>query len=282
MRVFISSTHDDLVEHRRAVDEALARLSLQSGRMEVFGAGPQAPVEKSLEEVANSDLFVGIYAHRYGFVPTDHQVSITELEYKEALRLGKPVFAFLIDSRFEWKPEFIEGEPGRSHLNDLKRRISLQSRKDTFTSPVDLAYKVATSVGNYLLAQALPEFARRIAVPAATDPVRLENLALLHTSFRAPKADDRFRDGLQYYQFEVIVIAPNAVMERIEYVTYHLEKAWPEANRKQVISDRGSRFKMKELANGTSIVTADISIKGQSEAVKLNRFIDLRSDGPRL
>src|SRR5580704_16336377 len=110
MRVFISSTHDDLVEHRRAVDEALARLSLQSGRMEVFGAGPQAPVEKSLEEVANSDLFVGIYAHRYGFVPTDHQVSITELEYKEALRLGKPVFAFLIDSRFEWKPEFIEGE----------------------------------------------------------------------------------------------------------------------------------------------------------------------------
>jgi hypothetical protein len=86
MRVFVSSTYDDLVEHRRAVDDALVRLNLQSGRMEVFGAGPRAPVEKCLEEVANSDLFVGIYAHRYGFVPVDNRVSITELEYREALR----------------------------------------------------------------------------------------------------------------------------------------------------------------------------------------------------
>lgn len=77
-------------------------------------------------------------------------------------------------------------------------------------------------------------------------------------------------------------MAPDFGMEKINSVTYHLEKAWPEANRTQVIRDRSSRFKMKELANGTSIVTATIEIEGQAQPLKLNRFIDLRPDGPRL
>jgi hypothetical protein len=70
-------------------------------------------------------------------------------------------------------------------------------------------------------------------------------------------------------------------MQRISSVTYHLEEAWT-PNRIQVITDRESRFKMKELANGTSIVRADIVIEGQDKPLQLNRFIDLRADGPRL
>jgi hypothetical protein len=77
-------------------------------------------------------------------------------------------------------------------------------------------------------------------------------------------------------------MAPALVMEKISSVTYRLEEAWPEANRTQVIRDRSSRFKMKELANGTSIVTATIEIEGRAQPLELNRFIDLRPDGPRL
>lgn len=278
MSVFLSSTSLDLAEHRRAVKEGLDRIGERVLRMETFGARPDEPTRASLSEVGECDLFVGIYAYRYGFVPPNTHASVTELEYERAIELEKPVFGFVVDEDFDWKPSFIEGEPGRARLAALKQRLSASHIIERFTSPTDLAFKVSTSVSNYLSKQ----LQRHIPPPETTQLIGPENVALLHTSFRSPKADARFHDGLRYYQFEVIVVAPDSVMEKINSVTYQLDKAWPEALRTKTTRDRGSRFKMKELANGTSIVTASIEIEGQAQPLKLNRFIDLRPDGPRL
>lgn len=278
MSVFLSSTSVDLAEHRRAVKDGLDRIGERVLRMETFGARPDEPTRASLSEVGECDLFVGVYAHRYGFVPPNAHASVTELEYERAVELHKHAFVFIVDEEFEWKPSYIEGEPGRARLAALKQRLSANHTIERFTSPTDLAFKVSTSISNYLTKQ----LELHIPLPEAAQLVGPENVALLHTSFRSPKADERFRDGRRYYQFEVIVVAPDLVMGKINSVTYYLEKAWPESNRTQVIRDRGSRFKMKELANGTSIVTAFIEIEGQAQPLKLNRFIDLRPDGPRL
>jgi hypothetical protein len=123
--------------------------------------------------------------------------------------------------------------------------------------------------------------ARRIPAPADDAAVRLANVALLHTSFFSAKETAR-RDGMRYFQFEVVVIAPPAVMERITSVIWRMEDVWPEKNRVQLSHDHAKRFKMKELANGTSIVRAEINIEGQQEPLRLNRFIDLREEGRRL
>ncbi|ALG10429.1 pYEATS domain-containing protein [Kibdelosporangium phytohabitans] len=128
----------------------------------------------------------------------------------------------------------------------------------------------------------LPEQAARIPSPGVTGPVSLENIALLHTSFIRPDKTREFDDGRTYYQFEVIVIAPDDVLRRVVSVRYELEKAWPEHLRVRTVADRATRFKLKELANGTSIVTARIDLRGQDQPLLLNRFIDLRPDGPRL
>jgi hypothetical protein len=40
MKVFLSSTYSDLVDHRKAAAEALERLGQQVGRMEIFGSRP--------------------------------------------------------------------------------------------------------------------------------------------------------------------------------------------------------------------------------------------------
>lgn len=69
-------------------------------------------------------------------------------------------------------------------------------------------------------------------------------------------------------------------MNRITSVTYELEKVWRDPVRD--VTDRASRFKLKELANGTSIVLARIHLRGQTEPLLLNRFIDLRPTGPRI
>ena len=121
-----------------------------------------------------------------------------------------------------------------------------------------------------------------IPTPPASENVTLQNIALMHTSFISEEGTRQFNDGRVYYQFEVVVIAPKPVMARIKQVTYTLPEAWPEANRVKVIRDRQSRFKLKELANGTAIVLADVQFEDQNDVLHLNRFIDLRPEGPRI
>jgi hypothetical protein len=124
--------------------------------------------------------------------------------------------------------------------------------------------------------------AEKLPAPHAGEQITIENVALLHTSFYSESGTRRFANGLQYFQFEVIVIAPDSVVRRIKDVTYYLEDSWPQPLRTRTITDVASRFKMKELANGTSIVRAEIKFTDQDTCLWLNRFIDLRSDGPRI
>jgi len=95
VRVFLSSTYLDLKKYRDLVAEAIARLGNSTSRMEIFGARPEAPPFACLHEVEQCDLFVRIYAHRYGYVPPGQVVSITEEEYRYAKSLGKSIFAIL-------------------------------------------------------------------------------------------------------------------------------------------------------------------------------------------
>ncbi|MCK7480695.1 MAG: DUF4062 domain-containing protein [Candidatus Moduliflexus flocculans] len=55
------------------------------------------PLDACLKEVEESDLFIGIYALRYGFIPEGADISITEMEYLHAKKLGKPIYCFLLD-----------------------------------------------------------------------------------------------------------------------------------------------------------------------------------------
>lgn len=150
MRIFLSSTFVDLAEHRQAVAEAVERLGQQGVRMEVFGARPEEPQQACLAEIDGCDLFVGIYAHRYGFVVPGTEVSITETEYDHAEKSGKPILCFTVHEDHPWPPKMVEAEPGKSRLARFKERVGLRTVRDTFTTPADLALKVATSIGRHL------------------------------------------------------------------------------------------------------------------------------------
>ena len=119
-KVFVSSTYTDLKDHRQAVIDNLLRLKLQPVAMEFFGAEPAEPKQVCDSEIEDCDLFVGIYAHRYGFVPEGTEKSITEQEFDLARKLEKPCFCYLIDEDHPWPPKSIEDEPGKSRLRDLR------------------------------------------------------------------------------------------------------------------------------------------------------------------
>jgi len=150
MKVFLSSTYVDLTDYRNKAAEAIERLDQQVGRMEVFGARPNEPQAASLEEVAACDIFVGMYAHRYGYRPPGSDISITEAEFRHAKSLGKPIFCFVVNDDYPWLPPMIEEEPGKTKLKTFKTEIGAGLVTENFTSPDDLALKIATSVGRYI------------------------------------------------------------------------------------------------------------------------------------
>ena len=188
MKVFISSTARDLSKHRFAVALALERLGLQVARMEAFGAMPDDATEASFEEVEGSELFVGIYAQRYGYVPPDSTSSITESEFDYAYNLRRPPFCFFIDSEYPWPQELIEQNPGKEKLAAFKARIETLVVRDVFTTPDVLATRVATSIGRYLISdprrhvgRGAAEYARTTLADIATatflDVMRMFNVA---------------------------------------------------------------------------------------------------------
>ena len=68
---------------------ALEKGGLDVARMEAYTAADERPLEKCLRDVAQSDIYVGVYAWRYGYEPpAEHGnpdgKSITELEYRKA------------------------------------------------------------------------------------------------------------------------------------------------------------------------------------------------------
>jgi hypothetical protein len=107
------------------------------------------------------------------------------------------------------------------------------------------------------------EPAANIPSPSAAESVSLENIVLYDTSFLRPDETIRRDDGRTYYQIEVVVIAPDKVLDRIVSVTYDLPDAWPPHLRTRTVTDRASLFKLKELAYGTAIIRARVDLRGQ-------------------
>lgn len=83
LRVFVSSTLRELADERRAARSAIERLRLAPVMFEL-GARPHPPRALYRAYLAQSDVFVGIYAESYGWVAPDEQVSGLEDEYNLA------------------------------------------------------------------------------------------------------------------------------------------------------------------------------------------------------
>src|SRR5215470_3809398 len=96
-KVMISSTTQDLPEHRRQAMDACISQSMFPSMMEHLPASPEDAVAASLKMVDEADVYVGIFAYRYGFCPEGYSQSITEMEYERAKQRGIPLLLFLVN-----------------------------------------------------------------------------------------------------------------------------------------------------------------------------------------
>src|SRR5690348_2881389 len=91
LRVFVSSTLEELAAERRAVRDAVTRLRLVPVMFEL-GARPHPPREVYRAYLAQSQVFIGIYWQRYGWVAPGEQVSGLEDEYLLAAGLPRLLY----------------------------------------------------------------------------------------------------------------------------------------------------------------------------------------------
>lgn len=149
-RVFVSSTFEDLKDHRASVRDAIRQLGAIDISMENFGARderPKAECERLIRE--DADVFVGIYAHRYGFIPHTDDVSITESEYREAIRAGIPVLVYIIDDAHPWPPPQIDSGDTGDKLAVFKAELRTDKVAGSFQGPDHLASAVAADLGRH-------------------------------------------------------------------------------------------------------------------------------------
>src|SRR6266516_4817950 len=92
VRVFISSTLGELAAERAAARRAITRLHLVPVWYE-SGARPHPPRSMYRAYLAQSQVFVGIYWQRYGWVAPGMQISGLEDEFR--LAAGKPKLLYL-------------------------------------------------------------------------------------------------------------------------------------------------------------------------------------------
>ena len=107
-RAYVSSTYNDLQECREQVRLALRRTGHEDVAMEYYVVEDKRPLDRCLEDVASCDLYIGIFAWRYGYIPEGYDKSITEMEFRKAVETGKDCLIFLLKQDAPWPVDRIE------------------------------------------------------------------------------------------------------------------------------------------------------------------------------
>jgi hypothetical protein len=209
--VFISSTSRDLEAYRNVVTKTILKLGLHPIIMEAFNTTDANALQLCYDKVQEADIFIGIYAHRYGYVPSpevtlrtvsgeirtgDGQTSITHFEYLWALERGLPALIFVIgDKDTEGKSlslvsEYIEEEPGETRLKNFKKNIMSRHVVGFFHSVDNLAVQVATALIDVMLSTT-----KILSVPTQ-DGIKISGSKVNDVSFYF-KDRDQYRDEIK-------------------------------------------------------------------------------------
>src|SRR6266568_1211061 len=148
-KVMISSTAIDLPEHRDKVLNACLRQGMFPVMMEHLPAADADAIKESLRMVNEADIYLGIFAYRYGYAPKGYDISITEMEYNRAVERGIPRLIFLMDKDHSLKAADVEKGEGAVKLEALKGRLGTERVVNFFTSLADLRAHVINSLSQY-------------------------------------------------------------------------------------------------------------------------------------
>jgi hypothetical protein len=150
-RIMISSTFTDLKRHRAALISGIKQLDFHAEAMENFSARLVDVIEASLKMVRDSAAYIGLIGLKYGQTPKSLEgnpdgLSITELEFNEAMRLGRPILLFIMDEAHPVRKSDIEKiKKKEKQLNAFRER----AKRISTDSEVQRVYAVFKSLEDF-------------------------------------------------------------------------------------------------------------------------------------
>ena len=175
--IMVSSTFSDLEEHRREVIGAIEKLGFRANVMEISGArAGKDIIHTSIDMVRDSAAFVGVIGHRYGQTPkcpdrNPDALSISELEFNEALRLRRPILLFIMGDKHPVTIADVESvaekkvklDAFRERAKQMGEGSTVERIYEMFNSREEFAKAAAIAMGK--LSQALPPHSDGPGVP---------------------------------------------------------------------------------------------------------------------
>lgn len=146
--VMVSSTGADLREHRKGVIEACLRQDVMPRVMEYLPATDDGGFAESMRLVDEADVYIGIFGHRYGYIPEGRTKSITHHEYERATERGIPRLIFIMHDDHPLKASDVEKGEGAAKLEQFKNQLMSDHSVNFFESADDLRGLVVNALAD--------------------------------------------------------------------------------------------------------------------------------------
>ncbi|MBL8179060.1 MAG: DUF4062 domain-containing protein [Bryobacterales bacterium] len=177
--VMVSSTFTDLKEHRAALIKAIEGQALKAVAMENDAAKPWGDlIESSLKMVRDAVAYVGVISHKYGQTEVDSQrnpagLSLTEMEFREAQRLGRLTLIFVMGDDHPISKRHVETDPVKIKKLEAFRELAKKGRiYAEFNSLDDFRAKAIQSVAELRrVIEANPLLAKAPEPDSTDDPI---------------------------------------------------------------------------------------------------------------
>jgi hypothetical protein len=175
--VTVSSTFTDLQGHRAALVKAISEHGMHPVAMEHDPAKAMDVIDSSLQMVRHGSAYVGIISKKYGQTPecatrNPDSLSITELEFNEAMRLGRPILLFIMGEHL-----VLEGDIERNAKKKKKlKAFTERAKKMNADSAVHRIYATFNSLEDFKdkIGPALAELRRYLDTDSARSEVTPE------------------------------------------------------------------------------------------------------------
>lgn len=149
LRIFVSSTFQDLQKHQTAVLNSINSLVSFTDDTLYWPKDEDYSSVNFTDRVKEADLLIIIIAHRYGYIPKDADSSFIENTYNTAAEHNVPILAFIVDDSYAWPPTFFDFEH-REKLEKFKARIKKSHSFTTFSSPDNLASIITEAIVSFI------------------------------------------------------------------------------------------------------------------------------------
>lgn len=221
-KIYLSATYRDLQDYRNAVYRILRTLRHDVISMEDYVASDAYPLHKCLADVASCQLYVGLIGWRYGYQPAKdnpEQLSITELEYRQAGESGLPRLLFLIDESVAWPDEFRdshtgEGEAGK-RIAAFRAELETEKLVSHVKNPDHLAGLVSAAVQNTLASLQPPKPSARPALADIQRQALQKRLDALLQDYQA---------ATEQLSYTLSAVAQNQIKRQIASIERELEE----------------------------------------------------------